>query len=107
MNLRAYIPVKGVPNIFFQGALKVARKCEEKDVFDVVVDGLLHSAIERVLEGAPKDTINDLYKDAPEATVTCECKQNFVNILIFQLLLFTFTSQRYKSLTGFLRVEGR
>ena len=90
MNLRAYIPVKGVPNIFFQGALKVARKCEEKDVFDVVVDGLLHSAIERVLEGAPKDTINDLYKDAPEATVTCECKQNFVNILIFQLLLFTF-----------------
>ena len=107
MNLRAYVPVKGVPNTFFQGALKVARKCEEKDIFDVVVDGLLYSAIEGVLEGAPKDTINDLYKDAPEATVTCECKQNFVNILIFQLLLFMFTSQKYNSLTGFLRIEGR
>ena len=57
---------------------------------DVVIDGLLGSAIEGVLEGAPRDAINNLYKDAQEATVTCECKQNFVNILIFQLLLFMF-----------------
>ena len=98
---------KGAPKIFFQGALKVAQKCEEKDIFDVVIDGLLDSAIEVILEGAHRDAINNIYKDAQEATVTCECKQNFVNILIFQLLLFIFNLPKYKSLTGVLRVEGR
>ena len=73
-----------------QGALKVAQKCEEKDIFYVATDGLLDSAFEGVLEGAPWDAIINLYKDAQEATVTCECKQNFVNLLIFQLLLFMF-----------------
>ena len=62
----------------------------KKGIFDVAIDGLLGSGIEGVLEGAPRDAINNLYKDAQEATVTCECKQNFVNILIFQLLLFMF-----------------
>ena len=85
-----YVPFKGTPKIFFQGTLQVAQKCEEKDTFDVVIDGLLDSAIEGVLEGAPRDAINNQYKHAQEATVTCECKQNFVNILIFQLLLFMF-----------------
>ena len=85
-----YVPFKGTTKIFFQGTLKVAQKCEEKDIFDVVIDGLLDSAVEGVLEGVPRDAINNLYKDAQEATVTCECKQNFVNILIFQLLLFMF-----------------
>ena len=56
-----------------------------------MVNGLLDSAIEGVLEGAPRDEINNLYKDAQEGTVTCECKQSFVNILIFQFLLFMFT----------------
>ena len=84
-----YVPFKGAPKIFFQGALKVAQKCEEKDIFDVLMDGLLESAIERELEGAPRDAIN-LNKDAQEATITCECKQNFANIIIFQLLLFMF-----------------
>ena len=93
--------------IFLQGALKVAQKCEEKDTFDFAFDGLLDSAIEGVLEGAPNDAINNLYKDAQEATVTCEYKQNFINILIFQLLLFILTTQKCKSLTGVLRVEGR
>ena len=74
----------------FMFPLKAAQKCEEKDIFDVVIDGLLDSAIEGVLEGVPRDAINNLYKDAQEATVTCECKQNFVNALIFQLLLFMF-----------------
>ena len=69
--------------MFFYGALKVAQKSEEKDIFDVVINRLLDSAIEGVLEGAPRDAINNLYKDAQEATVICECKQNFVNILIF------------------------
>ena len=78
-----YVPFKGTPKIFFQGPLKVAQKCEEKDIFEVVIDGLLDSAIEGVLEAAPSDAIQNLYKDAQEATVTCECKQNFVNILIF------------------------
>ena len=85
-----YVSFKGAPNIFFQGALKVAQKCEEKDRSDVVIDGLFDSAIDSVLEGTPRDAINNLYKDAQEATVICECKQNFVNILIFQLLLFMF-----------------
>ena len=85
-----YVGLEGAPKTFFQGALKVAQKCEEKDIFDVVIDGLLDSAIEGVLEGAPRDAINNLYKDAQEATVTCECKQNFVNILNFQLFLFMF-----------------
>ena len=55
-----------------------------------MIDGLLGSGTEGVLEGAPRDAINKLYKDPQEATVTCECKQNFVNILIFQLFLFMF-----------------
>ena len=84
------VPFKGAPKIFFQGALRVAQKCEEKDIFDVLIDGLLDSATKGVLEGAPRNAINNLYKDAPEATVTCECKQHFVNILILQLLLFMF-----------------
>ena len=48
-----------------------------------MIDVLLDSAVEGVLERAPKDAINNLYKDAQEATVTSECTQNFVNILIF------------------------
>ena len=52
-----------------------------------MIDGLLDSAIESVLE-APRDAINSLYKDAQETTVTF--KQNFINMLIFQLLLFMF-----------------
>ena len=55
-----------------------------------MIDGLLDIAIEGVLEGAPRDAINNLYKDAQETTITCEGKQNFVNILIFQLLWFMF-----------------
>ena len=43
------------PNIFFQWALKVAQKGEEKDKFDVVIDGLLYSAIEGADEGVPED----------------------------------------------------
>ena len=78
-----YVPFKGAPEIFFQGALKVALKCEEEDILDVVIDGLLDSAIEGVLAGTPRDAANNLYKDAQEATKTCECKQNFVNILNF------------------------
>ena len=86
-----YVPFKGTPKIFFQRRLKVARKYEKKKhIFKVVIDGLLDSAIEGVIQGAPRDTINNPYKDAQEATVTCECKQNFANILIFQLLLFMF-----------------
>ena len=46
-----YVPFKGTPKIFFQGILKIAQNCEERDIFDVVIDGLLDSAIEGVLEG--------------------------------------------------------
>ena len=81
------VAFKSAPKIFFQGTLKVWKKCEEIDTFEVVIDGLLDSAIESVLE-APRDAINSLYKDAQETTVTF--KQNFVNMLIFQLLLFMF-----------------
>ena len=85
-----YVPFKGIPKIFFQRPLKVAQKCEKKHIFKVVIDGLLDSAIEGVIQGAPRDAINNPYKDARKATVACECKQNFANILIFQLLLFMF-----------------
>ena len=44
-----YVPFKGVPKCFFQRAFKVAQSCEEKDIFGVVIDGLLDSAIEGVL----------------------------------------------------------
>ena len=54
-----------------------------------MIDGLVDSEIEGVLVGAPKDAINNLYKVAQEATVACECKQNFVNILNFQLFKFS------------------
>ena len=97
-----YVALEGAPKIFFQGALKVAQKCEEKKyTFDVVIDGLLDSAIEGVLEGAPKDAINNLCKDAEEATVTCKYKQNFVNILnyiYFQLLLFMFNLSKMQDI---------
>ena len=63
-----YVPFKGAPKIFFQGTLKVAQKCEEKDIFDVVIDGLVDIAIEGVLEGASRDAINNLYKHA----LTCK-----------------------------------
>ena len=52
-----------------------------------MIDGLLDSAFEGVLEGALKRVPNNLCKDAQEATVACEGKQNFVNILNFQLFL--------------------
>ena len=55
-----------------------------------MIDGLHDSGIEGVLEGVPRDAINNLNRAAQEATTTCECKQNFVNILIFHLLLFMF-----------------
>ena len=84
-----HVGIEGAPKIFFQGALKIAQKCEEKDTFDVVIDGLVDSEIESVLVGAPRDAINNPYKVAQEATVTCECKQNFVNILNFQLFKFS------------------
>ena len=46
-----YVPFKWAPKVSFQGALKVAQKCEEKSIFDVVIDGLLDSTFEGVLEG--------------------------------------------------------
>ena len=56
-----HVAFKGAHKIFFQGAFKVAQKCEEKDTFDVLIDGLaLGSTIEGVLEGAPRDIINNL-----------------------------------------------
>ena len=67
----------------FREHFKIAQKGEEKDAFYVVIDGLLDSAVESVLEVAPKDVINNLYKDAQEATVTCDSKQNFVSISVF------------------------
>ena len=44
-----YVLFKGASKTFFQGALKVAQKCDEKDIIGVVIDGLLDSAIEGVL----------------------------------------------------------
>ena len=67
MNLRVefMLHLKG-QQVFFQGTLKVAQKCEEKDISDVVIDGLLYSVVEGVLEGVPRDAINNLmHKERP------------------------------------------
>ena len=40
-----YIALEGVPNISLSEAQKNAKKCEEKDAFDVAVDGSLDDAI--------------------------------------------------------------
>ena len=50
-----------------------------------MIDGLLDNALEGVLEGALKGVLNNLCKDAQEANVVCEGRQNFVNMLNFQL----------------------
>ena len=71
------VALEGARKIFFQGAFKVLQKGEEKDTFGVGIDGLLDSAIEDVLEDAPKNAINNLFKDAREATVTCELQTKF------------------------------
>ena len=54
------------------------------------MDGLLDSSIEDAREGAVKDALNNLCKDAQEATITFESKQNVVNILHFHLPLIIF-----------------
>ena len=102
-----YVTLEGVHKIFFQGALKFVQNCEEKDTFDVKIDGLRDSGIEGVLEGAPEDAINNLYIDAQEASVTCESKQNFINIVTLQLCCSSLTCQNCKSLTGVLWVKER
>ena len=47
------------------------KKCEEKNIFDIVVDGLLDGAIkgapEGTPEGAPKVSLSDLHKDVQES----------------------------------------
>ena len=56
-----HVAFKGAHKTFFQGELKVAQKCEQKDTFDSLIDGLsLGNRIEGVLEGAPRDAINNL-----------------------------------------------
>ena len=107
LNGSLYVALEGVYKIFFQGALTFAQNCEQKDTFDVKVDGLLDSGIEGVLEGAPEDAINNLYIDPQEASVMCESKQNFINIITLQLCCSSSTCQNCKSLTGVLWVEGR
>ena len=54
------------------------------------MDGLLDSSIEDAREGAVKDALDNLRKDAQEATITFESKQNVVNILHFHLPLIIF-----------------
>lgn len=41
-----YVGLEGTPEIFFQEALKIAQKGEEKDTLAVVIDGTHGSAIE-------------------------------------------------------------
>ena len=94
-----YVVLQGAPEIFFLEALKIVQKGEEKDTFVAVIDGLLDSAIEGAHEGVPKDAPNDLRKDAQEATIFFESKQNVVNILNFQILLIMLAEH--------LWVEGR
>ena len=85
-----HVVLEGVPKMFYQGRIKITQQVEEKYTFDVVMDGLRDISIEDVREGAAKDAFNNLRKDAQEATITFESKQNVVNILHFHLPLIIF-----------------
>ena len=54
----------------------------------------------------PRDPINNLRKDAQEATVTYECKHNFVNIIIFQYLLLMFSLSKIQVIGGSAGLNG-
>ena len=71
-----------------------------------MIDGLVDSVIEGVLEGVPRDPINNLCKDAQEATVTYECRHNFVNIIIFQFLLLMFSLSKIQVIRGSAGLNG-
>ena len=43
------------------------KKCEEKNAFEVVLDGPLDVAIKVAPEGAPKVSLSDLHKDLQES----------------------------------------
>ena len=61
---------------FFYGALKTIQKGEEKDAFDIAVEGPVDGAIGSALDFAPKDSLNSLL-----------ISENIVNALKLQLLL--------------------
>ena len=46
---------------------KRKKKCEEKNAFEVVLNGPLDGAIKGTPEGAPKVSLNDLRKDVQES----------------------------------------
>ena len=85
-----HVALEGVTKMFYQGRIKITQQVEEKYTFDVVMDGLRDISIEDVREGAAKDAFNNIRKDAQEATITFESKQNVVNILHFHLPLIIF-----------------
>lgn len=106
-----YAAFEGAPKTLFQGALKVAQKAEERDTFDVVIDALLDSALEGVLEGAHKDALNNLCKDAQEATETSEsngvfCK--YVQFSAFAYYVFPLNDASYlQDICGFKGEESK
>ena len=97
--------------LFFKEHLKLHKKAEERDTFDVVIDALLDSALEGVLEGAHKDALNNLCKDAQEATETSEsngvfCK--YVQFSAFAYYVFPLNDASYlQDICGFKGEESK
>ena len=76
-----YDALEGAPKISLSQALKIAKKCKEKDVFDVAVDILLDGAIkgapESTLESVPKVALSNLHKDVQKGAFEVAPKSHF------------------------------
>ena len=103
-----YVTLEGRAEVHLQGARKNAQIVEEKDTFDVAVDGLFCSAIEGTPEGAPKDALNYLCKDSQEATMKFESKKKYSKCIRFSAIIdHVRPLQRYKPFAEEPWVEGR
>ena len=76
------------PKISLQGALKSAQYCKENDAFyaELTIHLTMHSrdASEGTFDGAPKDTLSDLHKDAQEGV--CEVALKAAHEVALELL---------------------
>ena len=86
-----YCTLQSPPKISLYGALKNAQNYEEKDAFYAAVDDSLDSvtkgAPEVTFDGACKDALRDLHKDAQKGVCEVALKGAFEVALEFHLLM--------------------
>ena len=63
-----YVALEGAPKTFFEEHSELHNNLKKKMHFDIVIDVLFDSTTKGAREGAPKTALNDLHKDAQEAT---------------------------------------